>query len=184
MSKIFHIWPCFEHFDGFFCLRPLITFTNLCFMSTRSSSDTECFVKISSHISKRFWSYILFFSWIFRIKRLTRASNKERHKSFVFKGLACKILIKIDMMIHFEMRYTVIQGKLRFWISAWTQTYFLLYGASFCDKNCSYQVTPSKFDPSEDFIASGWFKFQVNCLSRTEVMKLQISRFCKLVASY
>ena len=47
--------------------------------------------------------------------------TRKKNKSFVFKGLPCKILIRFGTIIHFEMIYTMTEGKLKFWILARSQ---------------------------------------------------------------
>ena len=46
----------------------------------------------------------------------------EKHKTYIFKGLAGPILIKIGKMFHFEMLFTIIEKKknknFRFWLSS------------------------------------------------------------------
>ena len=89
-------------------------------MHISSPSDTECLVNISSCKSKPFWSYNNFFFGFSGSRGLIGAWGK-RKQSFILKGLACKISIKIGAMIHFKMLYPMMEGKIKFWILAWLQ---------------------------------------------------------------
>ena len=81
-----------------------------------------------------FYSYLIFFSRIFRRDRLGHSLGQEKHQICIFRGLTAPILIKIDRLLHFGMLHMMMEKKIGSLPGSWN-TLFRFFGNSNCNNN-------------------------------------------------